>query len=247
MFIQFNSETNGLDLVTITDDFLGTNSTSYTLASKARAATEAMKIIWNWIFNAYGGWIFDDYNNTTFAESTTNLVANQVDYSFPADMAYLKGLAYQNSGGTWNKIKAITYDQIPNAEAEFYKTASTPLFYRPISNSVKLYPPANFSVTNGLKLYWSRDMTSFLPTDTTKTPGFDTVLHDGVATFMELKFAKKKVMQIKDDLQFDWDGNESRTGRTGGFKKRVINHYSQKFNELYPSRIRVRDAAQEFA
>lgn len=234
---QFNSETNGQDLCTYTDDMLGTNSTSYPLAQKSRAANEGNRIIWSWIFESYGGWLYDDRNLVDLPEATTNLVSAQSFYTLPTDSAALMGVSFL-LGSVWTPLEPVTLEQIQDkglSESQFLSTNATPIYYRPLANGFKIYPASNVTTSLGLKAYLSRDISIFTPSDTNKSPGFNQEFHEALTVFMALQYAKRKTLKVKDDLLLDWQS----------YEQRIKKHYSQRFQELFPSRITVADAVAE--
>jgi hypothetical protein len=238
--MQLQSETNGQDLFTFCDDLVGSDSTSYPIAKKVRAANEGDRIIWSAIFDAYGGWHYDDRNQTDLPEATATLTSGQTQYSLPLDSAHLLGVSFKNAGGVWAELTPITLEQIQDragSEAEFMKIAATPVYYRPLANGFKIYPAANFTQSASLKIWFSRDISSFAVTDTTKTPGFDQEFHELIGTYMALRYAKSNTLKVLAVLQSDW--NEGLV--------RIKKHYSNRFRQMFPPHITVGDAAREFA
>lgn len=245
--MQYNSEANNQDLCSTADYLADSNSSSYPIIQKTIFANISLREIWSWIFEAYGGWHFDDSNNTDLPEATTSLVQDQVEYTLPTDSAHLMGMAYKDTSGSWHRIDPITLEKIQeiSAESEFMKTSGNPTYYRPIANGFKLYPAANFAQASSLKIYISRDISGFAITDTTKTPGIPSEFHEAVAVGMALGYKglnEKKRRQLK----IRWDGNEDETGREGGFKLRIKTFYGNRFRQMFPPRLRTGDPAREY-
>ena len=247
--MQYNSDSNGLDIVTMAEKKCQANSVSFPIKDKTLYANEGSKIIWSWIHEAYGGWSFDDSNNTDFPEPTIALNQDQADYSMPIDGDFITGVSVKNTGGTWQELSPITLEQIQDkgiSEAEFLKISGQPRYYRLLANSIKIYPAPNYTQSASLKLYYDRDILLFTTTDTTKKPGWATPYHEALPTFMALQHSKVNDLKVKDSLQEEWDGNETKTGREGGWKKRIKSDYSRRFREMFPTRITVRDSVREF-
>lgn len=246
--IPYNSDANNQDICSFADQLVKTNSSSFPIADKTRQANYALRTIWGDIFDAYGGWIYDDSNLTDLPEATTDLVANQQFYALPVNISQIVGLEFQNVGGTWIPLTPVTLEKIHQngyAESEFLKTPAVPMFYRPTATGVKLYPPANFSQLQSLRVQISRDISSFSVTDTTKQPGFDPLFHEGVPLFMALQYAKINSLPVaggvmrggyKTGLLADWFDFETRLKR----------HYSTRFWQMFPPRIRVEDATRVY-
>lgn len=128
---------------------------------------------------------WDDTNHTKLPEGTTNLIANQSDYSFLTDeqgnkILTLTRIEILKEDGTYEKLDLIDQDDIDGALPEFYKTAGIPSYYDKIAdNIVRLYPKPSASITNGLKFYFQRTPSYFTASDTTKEPGVSPLLHRG--------------------------------------------------------------------
>lgn len=248
MGLQFNSHSDGQDICTIADVRSKTNSTSFPLKEKATFANEALRIIWQDIFFTYGGWIYDDNNQADLPEAITDLASGQRFYQLPIDSSSLLGVEFKNQGGTWITLTPITLEKIKQngyAETEFYKTSATPMFYRPVANGIDIYPAANWTATASLKIHISRDMTSFLSTDTTKVPGFDAPFHYGIPIYLSLKYAQKENLTTaggtaKDGSRYGFDVEWQ------AFRIELRKHYSERFRQMFPPRIRVIDSTRDF-
>lgn len=246
LYMQYNSQSQSQDIVTMADRLVKTDVNSFPLIDKTLYANEAMRHIWSWIYQSYGGWIYDDKNHTDFPEATSNIVSGQRDYALPTNLAGIYGVECLING-VWTKLEPITLEQIQQFDSEnnFLSSNGNPRFYRPLSSSIKLYPTPNFSTSLALRVLYNRDVSAFVTDDTSKSPGFDTLYHEAVPTYMALRYAKVNSLANTKDLQIDWDGDEDRTGREGGYKKRIKRDYGQRFKEMFPARITVMDATQE--
>lgn len=240
----YNGETNGQDIVTLAYDQVKANSTTYPINQVTRNANLALRAIWGWIFEAYGGWIYDDRNNTDLPEAVADLVSGQSVYILPLDSAEILGVEIKTQGNVWQKLWPITLEKIQQdynfAESQFLSTPSAPIYYRPIANGFKLYPACNYSQAGSIKVYFSRDVSAFVPTDTTKSPGFDVEFHEAVSTFVALQYAKINLMGVagavtrsgsKTGLLADWSD----------WEQRIKNHYVMRFQQMFPARLNVQD------
>jgi hypothetical protein len=237
--MQYNSHSTNQDIVTMAEKLTKTNSVSFPIEDKTLYANEGSRIIWSWIHESYGGWLYDDKNNTDLPEATTTLVSGQSDYTLPTDASVVVGVSYKDTGGNWHKLSPVTIEQIQDggSEEEFYNTDGMPVAYRPLGNVIKIYPAANFTQTASLKLYYNRDISAFTTTDTTKTPGFDSAYHEAVPTYMALQYARINQLPNKADLELQWAQYESR----------IKKDFARRFAELFPPRITTRDAVEEYS
>lgn len=235
----FNGDINGLDIVTLTNDLASTNNTVYPLTEKARSATRLSRKIWSMIFEAYGGWQYDDVNNTTsFPRARANMVAGQKDYTLPEEAMTIRGIEVERETGTFENLIPMTEEEIREIsnEVEFMKNAGEPQYYQPIGNSFKLYPTPDTSRTNGIRISFDSDIVSFLPTDTTKTPGWATQFHEMLAVGMALDFIQKNPNSRYQTMKIEFDENARDLKR----------YYQARYKEKYPPRLKVKDATQNY-
>lgn len=128
---------------------------------------------------------WDDTNHTNLPIGTTNLVADQTDYSFLTDgqnnrILTLTRIDVQDADGNWRQLRPIDQFDVDGALDEFYPDAGLPIYYDKINdNVVRLYPKPIASVTAGLKFYFQRTPSYFTASDTTKEPGVAATLHRG--------------------------------------------------------------------
>lgn len=238
--MQYNSQATGQDMVTLSNTLTKQNNTSFPLTEKTTYANMANRIILTEIHNAYGGWKYDDRNNTDFPIATANLVANQEDYALPLDTTQLTGVYFLTQGTTtnWTKLIPLSLEEINQMDAEpnFNNTPSVPQYYRTLANSIKLYPAPNWSADGGLMIEYSRDISTFESTDTTKTAGFDPIFHEAIPIYMSYQFAQVNILPNLKSLTEQWMD----------YLARIKRHYSQKFKDLFPTRIRVSKDLSDF-
>lgn len=243
----FNSNATSQDIVTMAEKLCKANSTSFPIAEKVLYANEGSKMIWSWIHEVYGGWAFDDSNQTDFPEATTTLTASQVDYSLPVDINFIKGVSVKDTSGVWYHLNPITLEQIQDmgfSESQFLNVVSSPRYYRLLGNSMKIYPAANYSQASSLKIWEDRDILLFTTTDTTKTPGFATPYHEAVAVYMALQYATINSLPQAGGIM----RGGFKTGllaRWSDYETRIKSDYSRRFAEMFPARITVTDAVAE--
>lgn len=238
--MQFNSHATGQDICTLADKLTKQNVITYPLTEKVTDANTACKIILTEIHNAYGGWKYDDRNNTDFPIATGQLVSGQSDYSLPVDTNMLNGVYILQEGSTdnWDKLIPITLEEINRIEAEpaFQTTNAIPTYYRAIGNSVKIYPASDYTQDASIMIEYSRDISSFATTDTTKTAGFDSIFHEAIAYYMAQQFASINVLAIAKERKEEWQE----------WLLRIKRHYSQKFRDLFPPRMRIRNDINDY-
>jgi hypothetical protein len=236
--MQYNSHATNQDLVSLLNDLTGMDSNVYPLVAKTRDMNKASKDIWTWIFSAYGGWEYDDSNNTSdFPASKATLTSGQKDYALPSDALTVRAVEVLQ-GGVWYELSPATEEQIRQvqAEPEFLKVSSRPRYYVPYANSVKLYPAPDYTAASSLRVSFDRGSTDFASTDTTKTPGFSSQFHEAVAYGAAVQFCTYKQLPQLQALGQVWQD----------YKQRIIDFYSSRYQQLFPPRMTVNDQVQEY-
>lgn len=228
----FNGDADDQDLCSLADELAGSNDISYPLKSKARNANWGLRKLLKVIWQAYGGWIFDDSNNAGEPEAISELTANTRFFAF-ATAQMIHGMEAKDSAGNWRPLKPITLEQIQakgSAETEFEKTASSagPRWYRPVKNGVNVYPSSSVTIATALKAKISKDISPFTSASTATAPGIDSSCHEALAVFMALRHAKNKGLTPAASLAADWEDE----------KRDVKMHYAQKFRENFPAGLR---------
>ncbi len=215
------------------------DTTQYVLKDRARNINERYRAVWGWIFEVYGGWIFDDSNQTDLPQATTTLTSGTAVYSVPTGALAIQGIEAKDSAGNWSVLQPITTEQINESQAvdEFSETNGIPRYYRLVGETIELFPAPNYTQAASLKVYFNRDISVFASTDTTKTPGFAAPFHRALSVGAALDFAMANSMNEKiSTLSQMWVD----------FERRIKNFYSERYLALFPQRIKVRDAYKEY-
>lgn len=200
--MQFNSVSDSAGLVQDADFWAGTDANKYTLVHKARNATEWLKKVGIWIWQASSSWKFDDSNLTTLPIAQRDLVANQQDYTLPTSIFKLDRVEVMDAEGNYKRLIPFDKSQIGGTESmdEFLATAGMPVYYDVEGNSLNLYPKpsaTDVTIADGLQIYVGRDVDPFVSTDTTKEPGFSEYFHRIVSIGMALDYAIAKGLKDK--------------------------------------------------
>lgn len=248
--MQYNSQADKQDIISLVGDLTNTDTTQYSLQAITRAVNKWSKIIWTWIFQAYGGWLYDDGNNTDFPIATSTLTANQVDYGILSSMLFIRGIEILNTGGVWYPLIKLTEEQIRDrgiAEAQFYNVPAQPTYYVIYANSVKIYPAANYTQAASIRVSFARGATDFASTDTTKVPGFASQFHEALAVGAAYEFTNRKGLETAAEYNQQLYGRFTRSGLipNSGYMDRIKNFYLMRYQEMFPPQITVRDYVRE--
>lgn len=232
--MQYNSDSDGQDIVSLVGDATGINTTAE-IKQITRAVNRAGKLIWSWIFESYGGWQYDDSNNTDLPFARTNLVSGQNKYTLPSEALSIRSVevATNEEGGTgvdWVKVRALPLEELEQgrSEEEYADQGSgTPVYYSLSSNVLKIYPKPQDSISNGLRIRIDRGSTTFASTDTTKTPGFVSEFHEAIADGASYYLGINKNLNNLSGLQAQWSQ----------WEPKIKSYYAQRWSEIYPKEV----------
>lgn len=161
------------------------DSTQWPVAKIVASANNWLDTVTGYAIGADKRFQWDDSNHTKLPIGTTNLVANQSDYSFLTDeqgnsILTLTRLDILDPSGYYRQMEPIDQVELDGAVDEFLRVAGLPEKYDKLAdNIVRVFPKPATSVTAGLKFYFQRSPSYFAATDTTKQPGVAPILHRG--------------------------------------------------------------------
>jgi len=181
----FSDTTNNLGILQQTRSMMRVDATQWPTYKVVNSCNNWLDTVAGYAIGADRTFQWDDTNHSELPIGTTNLVANQAEYSFLVDeqgnpIITLTRIDILDSDGNYRELKSIDQSEIPVALDALYTTTGKPLYYDKIAdNIVRLYPKPATSVTSGLKFYFQRAGSYFTATDTTKQPGVAPMLHRG--------------------------------------------------------------------
>lgn len=179
----------------------GATSATYLTGDVARNINVAYNDVARQIWEVADGWQYDDSNATTLPIATATLVTDQQDYSLPTTAQRVEALYIKDSSGNRQKLKQIDPHDLSIAPSEFLETAGMPAYYDLIGRSVMLYPkPSSTDVTlsAGMQIYLSRDVTEFAASATTTEPGFAKPFHRILSYAAAIDFTQDE--RLKESL-----------------------------------------------
>jgi hypothetical protein len=180
----FSDTVNSTGILQQTRSLMRVDANQWPTVKVVNSCNNWLDVVTGFAIGADRSFQWDDTNHSKLPIGTTNLVANQAEYSFLTDeqgnpILNLIRIDITDAGGNYHTLTPIDESEIPLALDEF-QTSGTPLYYDKIAdNIIKLYPKPSFNVTNGLKFYFQRAGSYFAATDTTKQPGVAPLLHRG--------------------------------------------------------------------
>jgi hypothetical protein len=225
--VSLSATTAAPSIIEDIDSILGTDSTSYPLATKLRNINLHYYDVVTDILSTQSNWEWDDTNTTDFPIGTTNLVVAQRDYTLPSNFLKLLRVEVLDSGGNYQKVTQIDEQQISQGLETFMAGGGLPVFYREIGNSIELYPSADATATTltaGLKIYYQRTQTEFTTSDASTSPGFAAPFHRILSIGAAYDYAFSKTLPIATPLK----------QRLDELRQSLREYYSTRNREVKP-------------
>lgn len=226
----FNGDSNNMDICSLADRPNKSDDTSFSLPVKAMYANMGMRAIFREIYQIYGGWTLQDSNVSGEDEVSTTLLNDGTQFYAFATAQWIAGVEYMDENGNKFPLTPITLEQIRErgfAEDEFEETPSTPRYYRPVKNGIKIYPAwstSKASVANGLIVkIGAQDISPFTSASTSTQPGYDSLAgHEALADYMSMKYSDENDASNFQKREEAWMRSLSA----------IKAHYKRKFMEI---------------
>jgi len=236
--MQFSDSVTKNGLVEDIDFLCGTTSASYPLVDKTRNINQAYHDVARLIWEVADGWQYDDSNKTDLPIATTNLVHSQPDYELPSTCQRVQRVEVLDVDGDWRVLKQIDIHDLSVAVGEYLETDGLPTHYDLYGRSLELFPEpssAYVTLTNGLKVFFDRDVTEFTTASTTAEPGFAKPFHRILSLSASLDFEKdpyqrRVFQQMKDRLE---QGLKRFYGHRNIQRRAAIRPYGRRYRYEY--------------
>lgn len=243
MQLQFNSHADQQDIVNHTLFLLGRITvTEYPLKDIARNSNAALSIIWQAIFEAYGGWKFMDDSQ---ADASTGLpYADQTItsgtglYGIPSSSLVIDNMVFRlTASSPWQQLKGITHEEFYAMGSDaLFPANGMPIYYMLQGDIIRLLPTPNFTLAStGLRVFFQKEMTAFASANTTTIPGFASVFHEAVAVYAALIYAKAYLPDRVAALQMDWNYFVGDPGKK--ISGAIQAFYAKRYGERWPKGI----------
>ena len=209
----FSDTTNLLGIVQLCENYCnlgrtGISGSSNLLKEFTAYANKTNRDVWRMIFDVYGGWQYDDSNQTDLPEATCTLTSGTDVYAVPTVTLTIIGIEVKDDGGVWHALTPLTDEKIreTGSETEFLDTDSDPKYYKLIGDTIRLYPGPDYTQAASLKVFYDRGSHDFVSTDTTATPGFVSEFHDivPVGASMAYWFSKPQGTDAYNKLAIEY-------------------------------------------
>lgn len=180
----------------------GANTGSYPIADLTANVNRAYDKVASLIMRSDGRWQWSDTNNTEYDIGSTDLNDGQQDY--PLDVDYLKIHRVEILTPDGSKVKLIPFDQRDLQDESlggFLDGGGTPKYYDKQADALFLYPEPNYDSTGGLTVWTQRGPSYFITTDTSKSPGFNSLYHRYLSLAASYDYAMKNGLKNRDIIR----------------------------------------------
>lgn len=237
--MQFNSETNGLDLYSDTRFLCGidetSDTTSYPIKAFTRNANFALDRVLSLIFKA-DNWLFDDTNQTgELLDVSNNLVNGTQKTACSVTWLTIERLRIKDPNG--NLIILPELNRRQQGNAQLTAPAGTPTSYFRLGNYLYFDKAPNYNATGGIEVQFQRGASYFANGDTTKAPGFATQFHRLVSLWGALDWcdlnSPSRSPSIRARIGSPPDLMNNQAG--SGMEKELVDFYSRRDGDARPT------------
>lgn len=204
----FNDTAGGQGICQEIDSACDSDVLSHTLEVKTRRANVALQQLELIALQASGAWEFDDSNYSTLPTGLQSLSNGTAEYAFDSTLLEVQRVEVLLADGTtWNKLKPLDERMIPGSLTDYLEIPGVPFEYYKRGKFIGLTPvpeTGKVTMTNGLKVYFTRTGSLFTTSDTTKEPGIASPFHILIAKKVAIEFCKTykkdRVPQLAIDI-----------------------------------------------
>lgn len=233
--MQYSDTTTKQGIIEDITFLLGVDTTSFPLADRTRSINERYRMIWQMIFESYGGWKFMDDNvsdvSTGVPYADQTVTSGTGLYALPSGSLTIEGVLIKfTSTGGFSRLIPITSEEFlaMGGDGRFTSTG-TPTYYLLQGDILRLLPTPNFTLSSALRIFFDQGISAFTASDTTKVPGFSANFHRMLSIGAALDYALARGPEAKAIwLQNLWND----------YERRLRDFYSKRFMARFPHQIR---------
>lgn len=179
--MKFNDSNNPEEsIVDDIDFFCNTDSTSFPIEDKTRRVNQWYYRVQTDIMRTDARFQFGDRNHGKLPEYTADLQGGQQIYELPDEFMEVHAVEIKETDGEFYRLDQIDIQDLEYSISNYRDEDGKPMEYDLTSDVIRLFPapdPNSVTLSNGLKVYITRNVSVFDSGDTTKEPGFDNAYH----------------------------------------------------------------------
>ncbi len=224
--MQYNPSDKSISLVADIDFLLFGNSAIFNSEYSLDDRTRNVNNVWDEaiaeMFKADPNWKWDDLNNTDLPCAIATLVGNQDHYSIPDSALVIHELRMKNSQGDFVILTPKLKREF--SDSELKSTGSPDSFYRE-GNAIFPVPMPDYGYSAGVEISIQRGGNYFIPSDTTKKPGFSSLYHRFLSLGAALDYAIANGMTKKSaELRIQKEA----------MRKSMVEHFQRRAMDVKP-------------
>lgn len=231
--MQFSDTTNLTGIVQIARDLSDTDSEQFPIEELTNYVNMGLDEFTRIAIMSDGNWKFDGSNHSDEPEESINLVASQANYALTTssvELLVIERVEALDANGNYYLLRPINYDEIGDRPlSQIFNSEGDPIYYDLRGNDVFVYPTPASNRTNGLKIFYKRNVEKFVKTDTTKEPGIPSIFQPFLPVYAAYRKAIADNLANLAVLKADLDTWESK-----------ISTYYAKRNQTTNPRLRRR-------
>ena len=212
----------------------GIDLNNYKIADRTRNVNERQRLVWQMIFESYGGWQFsaggiDPGEGVTGIYADQNLETGVGVYDLPTEALTVNWVEILLTGNVWRRLFPISYEEFKQMNGEqMFRANGVPSRYMVAGTQIRLLQPPNYSQTSSLRVHFDADvLADFVAEDTTATPSFASIFHRMLSIGAALDYALSHTMTDKVTYL---------TGLWVDYSKRLSDFYGKRWKDRYPQR-----------
>jgi hypothetical protein len=230
-YMQFSDTSTNQGIIQDISFLLGVDLNNYLISDRTRNINERFRMVWQMIFESYGGWKWQDDNSNSNPYTDVDVDSGVATGALPTGALTIREAQIKDSNGVYHQIQCITeqeYFDMGGDSRWNQATAGQPQYLLPYEDTWRLLPAPNYTLSGALRIYFDADISTFAASDTTKVPGFASPFHRMLSIGASLDYALSRKMQDKVVyLQNLWND----------YEKRLRDFYSKRYFTRYPARI----------
>lgn len=207
--MQFSGHASGFDIVSDTDFWAGTNSTSYPINDKTRNANLGLDRVVSLILQADGRWEWVDANDATLPTGTMTLTAGTQTYDIGSAVSTfltIVKVAVKDTAGVYHYLDTLTGRDLHGIHLTDPTVGSgVPTAYVKTGDLITFNRIPNYTQSAGIKIDCQKNVTYFTTSDTTKEPGYAATFHRLIPLYAARDYCAvndmpKRVMVIEKEI-----------------------------------------------
>lgn len=158
----------------------GSTSGTYTDTDMVRNFNNAYNDVARLIWENDGTWRYDDSNNTDLPVAYRTVANASAAYLIPTTALRVEQVEVKDGDGNWQKLLPISDHDLTISPEEFLSEPGMPIRYQLDGSQIRLFPAPGtgyVTMTSGMAVRLSRDVTQIPVTATTTSPGFPQAFH----------------------------------------------------------------------